>query len=539
MPVSFSFNTVMGAGSRTDEIQLSPRTVSPPKSHAFSRFYSPVLPHSHKTMTLPTASSHSSNVSPPVSHSEPYRRFLAAHTPLNLHSTHHFSVSPFAASSAPQITCNSSVYDSRFNAALDRSINISSSSLITPSSRTTNLVAPSPFRPPVSAVNRLSSWSSPFAVNQRRLLESSLSPTLVDSAFRVVLDSLAPSTRSTYAAGILRFNQFCDSWDISDDARMPASPTLLASFVAQCRGLYAGNTVRAWLAGIRSWHIYHQAQWHGDHEWVHQARITANKEGTIFRRPLRAPVSLDHLHILRTHLDLSSPLHAAAWAVALVTFFGCRRLGETTVKSRSSFDPRYNVLRGTAIAFKNLSNGSSSVGIRIPWTKTTKQEGASIILTSRDDALCPVRAFRNHLDVNMNIPASASLFAYRALGDDGWVNMYRDTFLTLVTRIWADTSLDHVSGHSFRIGGAVILLLSGVPPEVVAATGGWTSLAFLLYWRRMEEIIPLCTSRAYTSSHLSVLAGIFESFRTAQNIPLTALSGPSSTPTHMQHPVPL
>jgi hypothetical protein len=159
----------------------------------------------------------------------------------------------------------------------------------------------------------------------------------------------------------------------------------------------------------------------------------------------------------------------------------------------------------------------------------------------------------------MNIPASASLFVYHALGDDGWSNLYRDTFLTLVTHIWADTSLggfvlilitfllvmsahrfsDHVSGHSFHIGGMVILLLSGVPPEVVAATGAWTSLAFLLYWCRMEEIIPLCTSRAYTSSHLSVLAGIFESFRTAQNISLTALSDPSSTLTHMQHPVPL
>lgn len=41
--------------------------------------------------------------------------------------------------------------------------------------------------------------------------------------------------------------------------------------------------------------------------------------------------------------------------------------------------------------------------------------------------------------------------------------------------------MDHISGHSFRIGGAVELLLAGVPPEVVAATGNWTSLAFLLY----------------------------------------------------------
>src|SRR5260221_13069127 len=117
--------------------------------------------------------------------------------------------------------------------------------------------------------------------------------------------------------------------------------------------------------------------------------------------------------------------------------------------------------------------------------------------------------------------------------------MYRDTFLSFITHIWLNLSLDHVSGHSFRIGGAVILLLAGVPPEVVAATGGWSSLAFLLYWRRMEEIIPLCTSKAYSSSHISALAGIFESFRITQNIPLSALSSNSpSIPAHIQHPIP-
>jgi len=72
--------------------------------------------------------------------------------------------------------------------------------------------------------------------------------------------------------------------------------------------------------------------------------------------------------------------------------------------------------------------------------------------------------------------------------------------------------LCHVLGHSFQIGGTVVLLLAGVPLEVVAATGGWTSLAFLLYWRRMEEIIPLCTSRAYNASHLSSLADISDTF---------------------------
>jgi len=53
--------------------------------------------------------------------------------------------------------------------------------------------------------------------------------------------------------------------------------------------------------------------------------------------------------------------------------------------------------------------------------------------------------------------------------------------LEFIMGIWSSAMLVHVLGHSFHIGGAVELLLAGVSPEVVAALGGWTSLAFLLY----------------------------------------------------------
>ena len=96
------------------------------------------------------------------------------------------------------------------------------------------------------------------------------------------------------------------------------------------------------------------------------------------------------------------------------------------------------------------------------------------------------------------------------------------------TGVWADANLAHVQGHSFRIGGAVELLLAGVPPEIVAATGGWTLLAFLLYWRRMKEILPMSTSKAYKRSHVDELAKIFEQFRIDNCIPSNLLSAPDN-----------
>jgi hypothetical protein len=48
-------------------------------------------------------------------------------------------------------------------------------------------------------------------------------------------------------------------------------------------------------------------------------------------------------------------------------------------------------------------------------------KGASIIVTARNDELCPSSALRNHLTIhnNLNVPATASLFAY-TLTNVGW-----------------------------------------------------------------------------------------------------------------------
>ena len=396
------------------------------------------------------------------------------------------------------------------------------------------------FRPHVPAADRIFAWRTPFGSRHYTAVARRLPAPLVQSALMAVRGALAPNTKSTYGAGPLRFTQFCDKWNISEEARMPADYALLCAFIGEYKGRQSGNTIRSWLAGLRSWHVINHAPWYGDDDWVHLARTSANKEGTKHKLPLRAPVSIEHLSCLRRSLDLSTPFHAAVWAVALVTFFGCRRLGETTLATAAAFDPKFHVLRSTkcvssfllhisfslslSIVFRVLRDGTSSATFDIPWTKTTKELGATIILTARRDGdpLCPVAALKNHLTINSSIPASSALFAYKTSSGEP-KNLLKNEFLNFVTGIWSSAMLAHVLGHSFRIGGAVELLLAGVPPEIVAATGGWTSLAFLLYWRRMDEILPMSTSKAYNQAHLLRLAEIFEEFRIAHKIPSTLL----------------
>ena len=139
-------------------------------------------------------------------------------------------------------------------------------------------------------------------------------------------------------------------------------------------------------------------------------------------------------------------------------------------------------------------------------------------------------ALQNHLTVNPCTDQPSSLFAYTTASHQPKILLKHD-FLNFCTHVWSSAMLAHVLGHSFRIGGAVELLLAGVPPEIVAATGGWTSLAFLLYWRRMEEILPMSTSKAYNKSHIDSLAAIFEQFRITNKIPSALIVTSDGNPT--------
>jgi hypothetical protein len=130
------------------------------------------------------------------------------------------------------------------------------------------------------AADRIFLWRTPYGLSHDASLLSELPPALVESAKMSITGALAISSRSTYAAGLLHFNQFCDTWEISEGARMPASYALLCAFIANYKGSISGKTIKSWLSSIRAWHLTNHAPWYGDDKWVQMARISANKEGS-------------------------------------------------------------------------------------------------------------------------------------------------------------------------------------------------------------------------------------------------------------------
>ncbi|GLB45927.1 hypothetical protein LshimejAT787_3900030 [Lyophyllum shimeji] len=181
------------------------------------------------------------------------------------------------------------------------------------------------------------------------------------------------------------------------------------------------------------------------------ARMLFPDEGIPFQRQPRGPITMNHLRHLLFNLNLATPAHAAIWAAALTAFWGCRRLGELLLRSRSSFSPTRNVTRQAGFSH-SIVNAHHVISFHLPWTKTTGIRGGECILTATNDSFCPVTAMLHHLSLNNITDPYAPLFAFRV--DASWSPLTRDHFLRTTGDIYRSANLDMVLGHSYRIGGS-------------------------------------------------------------------------------------
>ncbi|KAJ4486747.1 hypothetical protein C8J55DRAFT_558781 [Lentinula edodes] len=170
---------------------------------------------------------------------------------------------------------------------------------------------PSELRKHSLTTKRIHTWTSPWAIARQQHLSKSLLQAVIDDAHNAMQKSLAPNTLSSYAAGPLRFNQYCDSMDIPEEERMPAHPMLIAGFVGHNMGKVSGSCIKNWLSGLRAWFEYSGARWPSDSPEIKMARKAAKKEGTAHKCPTRHPITLAHLLALFRALNSSNPFHSA------------------------------------------------------------------------------------------------------------------------------------------------------------------------------------------------------------------------------------
>ncbi|KAJ7862140.1 hypothetical protein B0H14DRAFT_3444908 [Mycena olivaceomarginata] len=156
----------------------------------------------------------------------------------------------------------------------------------------------------------------------------------------VLSHSWADGTLGTYGSGLVVFHCYCDSRNIPESIRAPASADLLASFLAAVAGLYAGKTLENYLSGVRAWHILHGVSWAPNKaECEALLRAAATLQPKYSHKKKRQPYTLDIILSILSHLDPDVPFDAAVGSCLTTCFYSCGRVGEFTVKTLQSFDP--------------------------------------------------------------------------------------------------------------------------------------------------------------------------------------------------------
>ena len=343
---------------------------------------------------------------------------------------------------------------------------------------------PSPLRPACKARDRLLLWS-PVKPCSASSPQSVLSAADIKRIYDVISHVWADSTKETYGSGLLAFHIFCDNKGIPEIQRAPADTSVIAAFISTLAGSYSGSAVTNYVSGIRAWHTIHGLDWSlNDNEADALLKAASSLAPPRSKRAPREPYTVDTLVTIRNHLDLTLPLHAAAFACLTTAFYATARTGELTVKTLRSFDHLAHI-KPLDISVQRDRQGNSVTNFHLPKTKSAPA-GEDISWARQIGPSDPQAALENHMTVN-SPPPNGALFAYRH--GKGHLPLTRSKFLSLLASVLKASGRPPLHGHGIRIGSTLEYLLRNVPFDVVKVKGRWGSDAFLVYLRRHAQIL--------------------------------------------------
>ena len=250
-------------------------------------------------------------------------------------------------------------------------------------------------------------------------------------------------------------------------------------------GSYSNQAVSNYIQGLRAWHILHRLNWlPNDLELSTILKSAAKIAPAQSKRTLREPITVELLVRIGTVLDITNPLDASVWACLTTTFYTAARLGETTVKNLTAFDPSIHIKPSDVRAVQDRG-GLEMTEFRLPRTKVS-MAGEAISWAAQDGPSDPNAAFENHLRVN-NPPGDQHLFAYQHQGS--YRPLTKRKFLECLSSAAKAVREKVQHGHSIRIGATLEYLLRGIPFDVVKAKGRWAGDSFTLYLRKHAQVM--------------------------------------------------
>ena len=192
-----------------------------------------------------------------------------------------------------------------------------------------------------------------------------------------------------------------------------------------------------------------------------------------------------------------SPRHSAVADLVIVAFFYLLRVGEYTSQSNPRPKRTIPLRKGDVRLWRsgrviNLDSSldalllADSATVSIANTKNGTK-GAFVHHAAIGGPICPVAALARRIYNLRGIPPSTPL-SYVQLRPRA-PSTISDRDITIAVR-WGATAdcllsrgytLDRVSSHSLRAGGAMAMKLSGASDSTIMRIGRWTSLTYLTY----------------------------------------------------------
>ncbi|KIK98421.1 hypothetical protein PAXRUDRAFT_55325, partial [Paxillus rubicundulus Ve08.2h10] len=110
------------------------------------------------------------------------------------------------------------------------------------------------------------------------------------------------------------------------------------------------------------------------------------------------PYTVNMLIIIQSHLDLTSPLHAAVFVCLTTAFYAMAHIGELTTKTVLLFNPLHHV-KPSDVQVERDRQGNVVTNFHLPRSKSA-QNGKDINWARQDSLSDPHEVFDNHLKVN-------------------------------------------------------------------------------------------------------------------------------------------
>jgi hypothetical protein len=231
----------------------------------------------------------------------------------------------------------------------------------------------------------------------------------------VAINSLRPSTRATYGAGLLAFHTFCDDRGIPDSQRAPVDSLTIQSFVATLAGIYRASSITNYVAAVRAWHLIHGVAWNiGGPEMETVMKGAKAMAPQSSAKEKREPMTVSYIEKLYPQFSDNDPLDVAVFACLTSAFWATARLGELTVRTLKTFDPHTDVKRSD-LGEKKDRNGLEVTTIHVPRTKASPIQGEDLYWAKQTGGSDPKSALEKHLALN-NPPQDFHLFGFKRNG---------------------------------------------------------------------------------------------------------------------------